>query len=108
MRFKITAILVSLAAIFPAIVHGAVRPPNNFRELVGIVTDIIGTLIILVFALTFIAFMWGIIKGWIIGGGDTEGVDEGKKVILTGIIVLVIMSSIWGILALLKTSFFGQ
>ncbi len=86
----------------------SVSAPRDFKGLVAIFTNIISTLILLVFALTFLVFMWGIIKGWIIGGGDVEGVDTGKKVVFTGIIALVIMSSIWGILYLLQSSFFGR
>jgi len=96
-----------IGTILPNIA-GAVTAPRDFRGLVGIITDIISTLIILIFALTFLVFMWGVIKSWIIGGGDTEGVESGKKVVVTGIIALVVMSSIWGILYLLQTSFFGR
>ncbi len=83
-----------------------VTAPTNFKSLVALITGILKTLVILVFALTFLVFMWGIIKGWIIGGDSAEGVESGKKVMTTGIIVLVIMVSVWGILSLLQSSFF--
>ena len=66
--------------------------------------DIIDILVIVVFAVTFVVFTWQIINAWIIHGGDATKVEEGKKVILIGIIVLVVMTSVWGIVALLRTS----
>ena len=107
---KYLAHLYALAVIgiTPIVTYGAtVQTPKNFKGLVGIVTNIIETLIILVFALTFLVFMWGIIKGWIIEGGETEGIESGKKVVTAGIIGLVIMSSVWGIIYLFKSSLFG-
>ncbi len=81
--------------------------PKDFKGLVGIILDIIDVLVVFVFALTFIVLIWGIIKAWIINGGDKTEIDKGKKVISVGIIVLVIMSGIWGILELLTSSLFG-
>jgi hypothetical protein len=94
-------------ALVPLLAHGAnVTAPKNFKGLVALITSIIGKLILLVFALTFLAFLWGVVKGWVIHGGDTEGVETGKNVVMTSIIALVVMSSIWGILRLLQMSLF--
>jgi hypothetical protein len=81
--------------------------PTDLESLVAILVDLIGTLILLVFALTLLAFMWGIIRGWIIQGGEAEGIQSGKNVVVVGIIALVIMSSIWGILYMLQSGIFG-
>lgn len=95
-------------ATSPFVALGAtVAPAQDFKGLVDIFINLIDILVVLVFTLTFLVFMWGIIKGWIIGGGDTEGVENGKKILLTGVIALVIMSSVWGILHLLRSSLFG-
>ncbi len=105
---KLTSYIVSALMFIPFYVFAApISAPRDFKGFVGIITNIIGTLILLIFALTFLAFMWGVIKSWIIGGGDTESVEKGKSVVLTGIIVLAIMSAIWGILYMLKSSLFG-
>ena len=85
----------------------AASAPHNFKGLVNIFSDLIQSLIFLVFALTFIVFMWGIIRGWVIKGGESEGVEDGKKVLLAGIVALVVMSSVWGIVYILQTSLFG-
>lgn len=102
---KIQSFLI--LGLAPFLVHGGnVSAPSNFKSLVALITSIIGKLILLVFALTFLAFLWGVVKGWVIHGGDTEGVETGKNVVMTSIIALVVMSSIWGILRLLQTSLF--
>ena len=86
---------------------GAVTAPTNFKSFVALITGIIGKLVLFIFALTFIAFMWGVIKGWVIQGGNEEGVENGKKMVLAGIIGFVVMVSIWGILHMLQRSLFG-
>lgn len=96
-----------ILALAPLMTHGAnVSAPRDFKGLVALITSIIGNLILLIFALTFLAFLWGVVKGWIIHGGDTDGVESGKNVVMTAIIALVVMSSIWGILHLLQRSLF--
>ena len=95
-------------AFLPFLAHGAsVSAPRDFKGLVALITSIMGNLVLLIFALTFLAFLWGVVKGWIINGGDTEGVESGKNVVMTSIIALVVMSSIWGILHLLQMSLFN-
>jgi hypothetical protein len=102
-----SSIYLFAVSALPLFAYGAVTPPTSFKGLVDLILSIISTLIVFVFALTFLVLMWGVIKGWIIGSGDTEGIESGKKILLTGIIVLVIMSSIWGIIKMLQSSLFG-
>lgn len=107
---KLISKIVAVGAVvcLPLVMQAAtVSKPTNLKSLVAIIIDIIRTLTLLVFALTFLAVMWGVIKGWVIQGGDAEGVESGKKVVLVGVIALVIMSSIWGILELLDAGLFG-
>jgi hypothetical protein len=102
-----TLALMILSA--PLIVLGAtVSPPSDFKGFVKIITDLIKILVVLTFALTFLAFLWGVVKNWIINGGSADGVESGKRVVGISIIVFVIIISIWGILAILKSSFFGS
>ncbi len=79
---------------------------ENFSDVVSWFIGIISLLIPLIFALTMLVIIWNVIDAWIIHGGDGSKVDEGKNTIFIGIIVLVVMSGIWGILAILQSSFF--
>jgi hypothetical protein len=103
---KITFNILSIVASGMPILAFAAAP-TDFQSLVSMFTDLIGILVIVVFGLTFVVFIWGIIKSWIINGGEAEGIKEGKHIVVVGIIAFVIMFSIWGILALLQTVFTG-
>jgi hypothetical protein len=46
------------------------------------------------------------VDAWIINGGDSEKVEEGKQFVFVGIVALVVMSGIWGILNILQSSLF--
>lgn len=101
------ALLLTMSIVAPYVALGA-PAPTDFKGFVALITNFIGVLVILVFTLTFIAFIWGLIKGWIINVGDAEGIQSGKNVVVVGVIALTIMVSIWGILAMLKLSLFGN
>lgn len=98
------ALLFISLLVLPAIINAAT--PTDFKGLVGEFLNIIGLLIPLLFGLSLIVFLWGIMNAWILGGGDETKVEKGKKIALAGIIGLVVMAGVWGIVALLKTSFF--
>lgn len=98
---------IGLTALTPALVLAA-SAPKNFKGFVDILLGIMQTLVVLIFALTFLAIMWSVVKGWIIHGGDAESIESGKNVVFVGVVSLVIMSSIWGILYLLRSSIFGS
>jgi len=98
--------LISLIAFFPYIVHGQ-RAPNDFSDLVGMIISVISAFIPLVFGITLVVILWGIAKAWILNAGDESEIERGKGLVTVGIVVLVIMSGIWGILSILQTSLFG-
>ena len=101
---------LSLAAVLVMVgpyLAFAAPPPTNFASFVGLINNIINILIPLIFTLTLIVLMWGIIKSWILNGGDPSEIEKGKKIVTVGIFAFVIMSGIWGIIAILRFSFFG-
>jgi len=79
---------------------------SNFASLVGQFIELISMVVPILFALVIVYLSWGIIKAWVINGGDEASVEEGKKVALVGVIALVFMFGIWGILAILQNSLF--
>lgn len=85
----------------------AVTAPRNFKEFTLLLTDLISLIVPLIFALTFITIMWGVIKAWVMGEGDADQIDQGKRIVAVGVIVLAVMVSIWGIISLLQASLFG-
>lgn len=75
---------------------------NTFADLVGVITGFIALLVPIIFSLTFLVIAWGIIKAWVINGGDESAVADGKQIAFVGVIALVFMFGIWGILGILK------
>lgn len=101
--FTTRLIPISLLAL-PLVAFAA---PRTFAEVVNLILYYIQLLIPIIFALTFIVLSWGVVKAWIMNDGSAEKVAAGKTLVLWGIIGLLVMSGLWGILALLRTSFFG-
>ena len=81
--------------------------PKNFAELVDFFIGILSLIVPLIFSLALLFIIWKIIDAWILHSDNTTKVDEGKQYALWGVLVLVVMSAVWGILALLRGSIFG-
>ncbi len=92
--------------LFPAQAFG-LTTTSTFSDFVGTILELIQLLIVGIFGLTFLVLIWGIARAWIIHGGDEKSIEEGKKIVTVGIIVLVIMSGLWGIVSLLRAGLFG-
>jgi hypothetical protein len=77
------------------------QPRANFGEIGGTITTFIGflnnILVPLVFSIAFLVFIWGMVKFFIIGGASQEGRDQGKQLMLWGVVGFVMMVSIWGV-----------
>lgn len=91
---------------FPLLTYAAPKP-TDFKSFVALLLGLIGYMVPLVIGLTFLVLMWGIMKAWILGGGDEESVTSGKKLVVVGVFAIAIMLGIWGILQILRRSFFG-
>ena len=81
--------------------------PKNFTELVNMLIDLLGLIVPLIFAITLLFIIWKIIDAWILNAGETTKIAEGKQTALIGVLVLVVMSGVWGILEILRRSLFG-
>jgi len=76
----------------------------------SIVTDnvlpLFTALIGLIMTLSVLAFILGVAR-FMYTSGDDKSRAEGKKMMLWGIIALFLMVALWGVVALVKTTFFG-
>ncbi|MES2967000.1 MAG: hypothetical protein V4668_04385 [Patescibacteria group bacterium] len=93
-----------ILGLIPASVFAQVTTPTTFAELVGFFLGIINQIVPIIFGLAFLFIMWKLIDAWVLHPDDGSKREEGKTIIITGVIVLVIMVSIWGILNLLINS----
>lgn len=80
---------------------------NTFADVVDFILGFVNILIPLLFGLIFLLVIWRIIDAWIIHGGDAAKVKEGKTSLLVGVFALVVLSGVWGIVALLQNSLFS-
>jgi hypothetical protein len=101
MRFLLPFLALPLAVF-------AAPEPTSFKSLVGLIVGIINNLIYIIFALSILVFIWGVVNAWIIHGGDADRVQQGRKFILISIITLVVMTSLWGIVNILRATLFGS
>lgn len=81
--------------------------PTTYAELVNGIIDIINIAIPVLFGGLFAYFIWKMVDAWILHGGDEKSVAEGKQYATVAVIVFVLMVSAWGIVLMLKSSFFG-
>lgn len=84
-----------------------VREPGTLRELVALFIEIINLAVPLVFAAIFLVVIWKVVDTWILNSHVDGKIKEGKQFVSVGIIALVIGATIWGILALLRSSLLG-
>jgi len=70
----------------------------------NVVTQIVNPIILLLSALAFVVFVWGVFE-FIAHGGDETKRTEGRKAILWGIIGLVIIFGAYGIINLALGTF---
>ena len=61
--------------------------------------ELVGTAIPIAFALALLFFFWGVAQ-YIRKSGDEK--EEGKQVMVWGVVALFVISSIWGIVAFIR------
>lgn len=95
---------VGFLFLFFPFISQAVTSPTTFKGTIDLAVGYIQKLIPIVAALALLVFFWGIAQ-LILSAGDKGVTEDGKKKVVYGLIGLFVMISIWGIVALLRTSF---
>ena len=93
------AIISSALFLTPTISHAAFEGIEDWAEGLRVVVDIA---IPLAFALALLAFFYGIAKYIFRIGGDADAAEDGKRIMLWGIIALFVIASVWGIVQFLR------
>ena len=82
----------------------AVAQLGNVQNIVGQFGNIIQMLIPIAFALALLFFFYGLAR-FILAAGDEEKREQGKSIMIWGIVALFVMASIWGIVRFIGDAF---
>lgn len=96
--------VVFVFAAFPLAVSAA---PRDFGELTNLYLSLVNGAVKVLFMAAAVFFLFGAVK-YVWAGDSEEKRKEGRNFILYGLIGLAVMVSVWGIVRLIKNSFFGQ
>lgn len=95
------ALLPIIAALTPLAAFAA---PRDLRELSQLFLGIFDTLVAPIIGVAALAFVWGVIL-IIVKGDDTKAHSDGLKIVSFGIIALFVMVAVWGLVAVLQSTF---
>ena len=99
-------IILSSLLFFPVYLALA-DTPNLGDMFTKIISTIITPLIPLLMGLGLVAFFWGLIKYFTSIENDEEK-KKARSLIIYGIIILFVMVSVWGLVNILKNTFFSE
>lgn len=85
--------------VFPSFIFAA--PFNGIKDMLNSIKDIIKLALPLAFSLAVLFFFWGIAK-YILKAGDSKAREEGKNIMLWGVIALFVLVSVWGIVGFIQ------
>ncbi|MES2225942.1 MAG: pilin [Patescibacteria group bacterium] len=77
---------------------------NTITHIITSIQTVINLLVPVVFALAFIAFIFGIFRYFIAGGANEESRDKGKQLAIWGLVGFAIMVCVWGLVNLITGS----
>ena len=78
----------------------------KIQDFLCYITRIINDSVIpLIFALATVMFIWGAVKFFIINADEEAKREQGKQFMIWSIVALAVMLSVWGLVAILGTTF---
>ncbi|MDB5224932.1 MAG: protein of unknown function with transrane region [Candidatus Adlerbacteria bacterium] len=101
---KKTLITGTSILLFATPFIAAAQQLQPLRNLIASVGLILNALIPITIAATVLVFFYGLIK-YVKSAGDGKGASVGKGIMISGIVALVIMISVWGIVRLVQNAF---
>ena len=70
------------------------------------IRDIINNIIPLIIGIAVLVFLWGLVS-YVTAGADEEKKAAARGIIIYGIIIIFVMTAVWGFVKILSTTFFG-
>lgn len=81
----------------------AIKFQSILDILIWVKCIIVAAILPLIFSAALLFFLWGVMK--FIGASDSTKKEEGKKFIVAGLIGLFVMTSVWGIVRIVGSTF---
>jgi heme/copper-type cytochrome/quinol oxidase subunit 4 len=78
---------------------------NNLSDVISVAGSLINSVVPLLFAIAVVYLLWSIVKFIEAGSGDPKTRDAARDAIVLAVILLFVMTSIWGLVGVLKGSF---
>lgn len=104
-KFTNNGILFISAILLAFIVVPQVSLAFTFKSLASFfIFTIVNPLVIIIIGLAVVYFLWGVAK-YILHSGDAKAREEGRNMMIYGIIAIFVMVSMYGLVNLLKTTF---
>jgi len=81
----------------------------TFASFIGSGTNgiigILNTIVVpIIFALTFVAFLWGVVQYYFLNADDEKARTSGRQFVLWGVLGMVLLFSIWGVVNVLLST----
>lgn len=76
---------------------------GNIETLIDSIGRIIDRLLPLAVAAALLVFFWGLVK-FILAQGDTDASEQGKKLMIWGIVALFVMVAVWGLVGFIGSA----
>ncbi len=99
-------LIISTPFLVPSVVFAAPTNLTIATLLKSVVSFIYGSVIPVVGGALVLLFFYGIFR-YLLASGNTEKHEEGRKFMLYGLLGLVVVYSLWAIIAILQVTFFG-
>ncbi len=77
----------------------------DFGSLVGLFIGMIKTIVPLIVGITLLYFIWGVFQ--LVRSNSPDSREEAIGYITYGIVALFVMISVWGLVSILTSTFFG-
>lgn len=97
-----------LTLAFLALPSAALAAPaiTNFKSLIRVLVDLLNVAIPIIMSLALLAFFWGVFL-FVRNSDSGEQKEEGRRIMVWGIIALFVMAAFFGIVRVVQDTFFG-
>jgi hypothetical protein len=94
---------ILLGAVMLAPFAASAQELSNLATLLNSIKNLVSLALPIVVGLALLGFFWGLMK-FIFNAGDEGAKDEGKRIMIYGVIALFVMVAVWGLVGFIASS----